>query len=275
MIKLNRRWMVAGAAVVAVAGATVGGVAAFAGPSDPTYSSTGNGFHACVSRDGHSRLYDGAIYLNVSHPTCPNGYARLDWDAHNGQPGAPGQPGQDATLSVSATTAVTGWPEGSGWADDQFSRSINLTRQHAATSADCGGTTECWFYTGTVVDQGTFTTNDGAKAPNGNGTSINGTVSGSMVGGAHLEFYASSDTPNPANVPVTATGGAAKPASTSDWYKLAFPAGTTFKAGALTAYKWTYTATSPNTCESWTDTINPGDDGQSEADGNITGVNHC
>jgi hypothetical protein len=31
----------------------------------------------------------------------------------------------------------------------------------------------------------------------------------------------------------------------------------------------------PKTCEKWVDQINPGDDGQGPADGNITGVNAC
>ena len=76
---------------------------------------------------------------------------------------------------------------------------------------------------------------------------------------------------------LTATGSA-KPSTTTNWYQLFFPVGTTFgQAGTQndpwTTYSWVYTA--PKTCEVWTDAILPGDDGQGKADGNITGVNAC
>lgn len=74
------RFAVAAAGLAVVAASTVGGVAAFAGSNDPTYHSNTDGFHACVSTDGSSKLYNGAVYRNAAHPTCPNGYARLDWD---------------------------------------------------------------------------------------------------------------------------------------------------------------------------------------------------
>lgn len=273
----SRKPWIAAAGVLVAAGVTFGGIAAFAGTNDPTYTSESPGVHACVARDGSSRLLNGAIYLDTSaHVGCPNGYAKIEWTKNGVGPAGPtgpqGPAGDSAVLSVSATTAVSNWPEGSGWATDQFVRSLTVTRQSAAPSSACGGAPTCWFYTGTLADTGSFTTADGAKAPNGDGKTIAGTVTGSIVGGAQIEFYASSDSPNPKTVPATADG-ATKPASTSDWYKLAFPDGTTFAGGKLTGYTWTYTA--PATCETWKDAVNPGDDGQSEADGNITGVNAC
>jgi hypothetical protein len=89
---------------------------------------------------------------------------------------------------------------------------------------------------------------------------------------ANFEFFASSNQIAAANVPVSATG-TAPPSSTTDWGELAFPTSTTFAGASLPAYSWTYVA--PKTCEKWVDQINPGDDGQGPADGNITGVNAC
>jgi len=62
-----------------ILGSILGGLAASAGTSDPTRHSSTDGFHACVSRDGHSRLLNGAIYRGASG-TCPNGYALYVWD---------------------------------------------------------------------------------------------------------------------------------------------------------------------------------------------------
>ncbi len=227
--------------------------------------------------------------LYAGSHTCAQGETTYTWSkagprgatgpaGKRGPAGPPGPPGTSAVLAASATTTVTAWPENSGWANDNFTRVVTVTRQHAAKSSDCGGTPTCWFYTESLSDNGSFMTVLGATAPNGsNPVKINGIVSGTMVGGGSLEFYASSGSPSAARVPATATGSA-KPSTTTNWYQLFFPVGTTFgQAGTQndpwTTYSWVYTA--PKTCEVWTDAILPGDDGQGKADGNITGVNAC
>jgi hypothetical protein len=107
---------------------------------------------------------------------------------------------------------------------------------------------------------------DGHASPNGSSdATIDGSFDVNMVGGAHVEFYASSGAPDGTLVPASADGSD-KPATTSTWYQLAFPSGTTFAGGSLTEYSWTYTTT----CEQWVDSVNPGDDGQGPDDGNIT-----
>lgn len=101
---------------------------------------------------------------------------------------------------------------------------------------------------------------------------INGAHQGTMQGVAKFSFYSDSGAPNGALVPAGATGSS-KPATTSTWYTLALPNSAHTFGGKLTAYSWTYGLAA--TCEQWVDSINPGDDGQSAADGNITGTNTC
>jgi hypothetical protein len=175
--------------------------------------------------------------------------------------------------TLSAQTQITNWPEGDGWATDEIARGLTLTRNYQVPSADCGGTPVCWFYTGTLADQGSFVAVAGHRSPNTSvTTTISGAVQGTFSGGATFEFYASSGEPLASRVPATQvgkTGGV----STSGWAKLAFPAGTTFVnssgASTLTAYKWVYTAGCA--AQTWTDQINPGTDGHGAGDGNITG----
>lgn len=272
MIKSTRRTrlaVLAAASLGVVAAVTLGGVAAFAGNGDPTYHSNTGQFAACISRDGKSRLYNGSIYRSAAHPTCPAGYARFVWDASGtGPAGQDGQDGQDATLTITATTAVSNWPETSGWAVDTFTRTLSVTREHAAESAKCGGTPQCWFYTAQITDNGSFVTAIGHPSPNSSQhATITHTVSGTINGTARMEFYASSPTPAVDNVPTSATA-APKPASTSEWYKLAFAPDTSFAGGRLPAYTWDYTTEH----EHWHDAINPGDDGQGSEDGDITGA---
>lgn len=205
-----------------------------------------------------------------------------------GPQGPAGPPGSDAILSVQAQTAVSNWPESSGWANDGFTRSVTVTRQHAAPASDCGTTaTQCWFYTETLGDSGSFTTVSGHASPNGSSTDkITGTWTGTMSGGGKLEFYASSDTPDPSLVPGTATGAdRGGNETTTNWYKLFFPDGTQFglATGAnapFTTYDWDYAVTvtcgtSSTLSENWNDGINPGDDGQGASDGNIAGSTSC
>jgi len=128
-------------------------------------------------------------------------------------------------------------------------------------------------------------TADGHASPDGSSSDvIKGAWTGTITGGGKLEFYASSGTPDPALVPGTADGGS-KPQTTTGWYKLFFPASTQF---GLTSgpnvpwldYDWNYgltvtCGTSSTVAEDWNDAINPGDDGQGAADGNITGSTAC
>jgi hypothetical protein len=191
-----------------------------------------------------------------------------------GPAGAAGAAGQSAIESVTAITSLTNWPEVSGWATDTFARTATVTREGEVPASDCGSSaTSCYFYTETLSDNGIFTTVPGQVGPNGTGT-ISDQVTGSMVGGGKLEFYASSDSPNPGLVPGTASNG---DESTTNWYKLFFPSGTDFgltdgSNAPWVSYDWTYTYQPPSgPVQQWTDAINPGDDGQSAADGNITG----
>jgi hypothetical protein len=159
-----------------------------------------------------------------------------------GLQGARGPAGESAQQTLTASTQITNWVENGGWATDEIARTLTLTRNYQVPSADCGGTPVCWFYTGTLADQGTF------------------------------EFYASSGEPQASNVPATQVGKAGG-VSTSGWAKLAFPGGTAFVnssgTSTLTAYKWLYSAGCPE--QTWNDQINPGDDGKGSGDGNITG----
>lgn len=183
-----------------------------------------------------------------------------------GPPGPAGPAGDSDILSAVATTSVTDRNDSGhhgDWAKDSFTRTVSVTRQHASTAAKCGGgATQCWFYTASLADSGTFTTIDGANSPQ-DGTAIAGTVMGTFNGGSRIEFYANSDSPNPSIVPATVTGNAL---ATSDWVKEFFAADTVFSSVNLLNWAWTYTA--PNTCEQWINAV-AGDSGD------ITGVNAC
>ncbi|HZC71273.1 MAG TPA: hypothetical protein VE442_11300 [Jatrophihabitans sp.] len=267
---LRRLGVVVGAGAVAAAGF---GVGAYAIAPRVTQAAPGP-YHVCVNRESHKLT---KIFGGDATPSCPAGDILYAWKVKGekgatgprgprGLQGPQGPQGESATLTVTAMTAIANWPEGSGWATDNFTRTLVLTRQHAAESSKCGGTPQCWFYTGTLADNGTSTTVDGHASPNGSAdATINGAFDVTMIGGAHVEFYASSDDPDGTRVPASADGSD-KPATTSTWYQLAFPAGTTFEGGNLTQYTWTYSSA----CQTWTDSINPGDDGQGPADGNIT-----
>jgi hypothetical protein len=192
-----------------------------------------------------------------------------------GPQGPPGPTGESAVETLTATTHLTDFPEGGGWATDETDRTLTLTRDYQVPSAECGGTPVCWFYTGTLSDQGTFVAVDGHASPNGSAhTTIAGDVSGTIAGEATFEFYASSDEAAAGNVPATQEGTDGGTVTTSGWAKLAFPAGTKFTnstgSSPLTAYKWVYSAGCPE--QTWTDQINPGDDGQGAGDGDITGA---
>lgn len=86
-----------------------------------------------------------------------------------------------------------------------------------------------------------------------------------------MKFFASSDAASASGVPASVTG--AGKVSTTDWVEQFFPSGTTFGAGPdLTGWSWSYS--SPGTCEYWVDAVSNGS-GSRAADGDITGVSHC
>ena len=95
----------------------------------------------------------------------------------------------------------------------------------------------------------TFTTDLGAYTPNQGGAYagevIHGQVTGPMSGRASFEFTASKPISNHARnlgVPAAAFGAYG---STSTWYELAFPAGTTFGGLGIGNWGWTYKASVP------------------------------
>lgn len=181
--------------------------------------------------------------------------------------GTPGQNGKDAILTVTADTMVTGRDDtatdASVWAKDAMTRTLTVVRQSAAEASKCGaGAVKCWFYTGTIKDNGTFQTVAGAHGPNST-TPINGIVQGTVNGVYEIEFYANSDVPNSSNVDSTVTGNSP---STSNWMKMAFPAGTQFDGFHGVDYKWSYAAAA--TCENHVQQT-------SGNTGDILGVNHC
>lgn len=190
-----------------------------------------------------------------------------------GATGPQGPAGESAMQTVSTSTQVTEWVENGGWATDAYTRDLTLTRQYQVPSTACKGTPVCWFYTGTIEDDGNFVAVDGHATPNTSlGGTITGAVTGTMVGGGTFEFYASSGDIDASRVPTTQvgkTGGV----TTANWGRLAFPSGTTFinstGTSPLTAYEWVYSAGCP--AQTWHDSINPGDDGKGPTDGNISG----
>jgi len=282
-MRISRKAAIIGA--VPVLGLVVGGTAFAATSVAKTAPPTS--LYGCINVK--TRTIDHVYTVAANFPGCPSGEFAFTTGATgpagapgkngtngvNGTNGSNGTNGASAIESVSATTVLTGRPETSGWANDDFTRIATVTRESAVPASDCGSdAASCWFYTETLADNGTFTTVPNQTGPNGTGTTGSTPITGTMVGGGKVEFYADSDTPNPALVPGTVSGDSG---STTDWFEQFFPAGTQFEPGPGQApytdyapwvtYDWKYTAGT----QSWNDAINPGDDGQSAADGNITG----
>jgi hypothetical protein len=204
------------AAAAALGVVALGGGAVAVAASAP--AAKGQVFTACVG-PGHK-----VEFLYAGAHRCARGQTAYTWNQEGprgpaGPPGPQGPAGASGEVSVTATTTVTNWPENSGWALDNFTRMVTVIRQHAAASSHCGGTPTCWFYTESLSDNGSFTTEPGATAPNGsNPVKIDGIVAGTIVGGGSLEFYASSGSPSAARVPTT-TSGDSKPSTTTNWYQ--------------------------------------------------------
>lgn len=148
---------------------------------------------------------------------------------------------------VRAVTFVTDRPDGGNgspdpyWADDTMTRTITITQT--------GGMPGAYTFTAALKDAGAFTTVKGEQAPNQGpgyaGDVIKSKVTGPMDGYADFSFTASNlpDAAFNAGIPLTENDHGAVPAdSTSTWFELAFPAGTTF-TGGIGDWSWTYKAT--------------------------------
>lgn len=192
-----------------------------------------------------------------------------------------------------ASTKVTDRPDGGNggdWADDSMTRTLVITRT--------GGSPGAYTYTAKLTDTGSFTTIKGALTPNQGapytGDVIKSKVTGTMTGTADFSFTASNLPSSGANAGVATKEndhGLTPTDSTSTWYELAFPHGTTFGGAGIGHWSWTYkvSVTGPVTLkvcvtahlcwsttvnrtvnEQWTDADSNGD-GNLAASGNIAG----
>jgi hypothetical protein len=228
---------------------------------------------------------------NVPH-NCAQNLLLITWGTQGpagpagpqGPAGPAGSAGASSVVQAAATTTVTNWPEGGGWGTDAFTRVVDVTVQGQVNNSHCGGAPVCYSVFGTLTDSaGSTVPANGHASPNGSSSATIDAAHIShiaMAGQADFQFYATSNKAAGSNVPATANGSA-KPASTTDWGELAFPSGTQFFGATLTQYDWLYTAsvaytvsgsTNVSCTQTWNDQINPGDDGQGSADGNITGT---
>ncbi|MGH3421575.1 MAG: ricin-type beta-trefoil lectin domain protein, partial [Streptosporangiaceae bacterium] len=180
-----------------------------------------------------------------------------------------------AATNASATTTFHAHPDSGNhgnWADDDLTRTASVSFLAVdPTVTDCGSkATTCFQYTGTISDIGAFFVISGANSPQA-GVTETGTPSGPFKGGSNVTFFSSSNKASESGVPANVSG--AGPVSTANWVEQFFPSGTTFGAGPnLTNWSWSYS--SPGTCENWTDAFDNGS-GSRAVDGDITGVSHC
>lgn len=283
---------VATAALVVFGTLTAAGAAPVHPSVSPTKALTGQLYGCATEQSPHYQFWFHGTYTGKQH--CGAGHQLVVWSVTGpqgatgaqgpqgdtgatgaqgpaGPAGSTGAAGASEIQTVTGTTSVTAWPETSGWAIDAFVRTVSVTSHGAVDNSHCSGAPKCFFFTFTLSDNGSFTTVDGKPTPNGTGGTISGVSAGTMQGVAGGQFYADSDAMT-GTVPVSATGDD-KPASTTTWATLVMTSGAHTYGVTLTAYSWQYA--DGQTCETWTDAINPGDDGQSAADGNITGVVAC
>lgn len=245
-----------------------------------------NGLKTCPSPYSNQLLAGQAEFLALSAKVAaikpvPGSTGAKGATGETGPQGPAGPAGSAAIVSIDATTNVSNWDESSGWATDAFTRELKITDNGAADSSNCGNDSLCHLYTFTLTDNGSFLTKDGADSPNGSATKIGGVFQGSMNGAADGQFYAAPNSLKQGNIPISATKATAG-VTTSTWPKLGLVDGTKTYGMTLVRYGWTYGlnivagAGCPTTVsQSWNDQIKPGDDGQSAADGNITGSNGC
>jgi hypothetical protein len=160
----------------------------------------------------------------------------------------PGPP----TVTAHAVTHLADRPDGGNgtpdpyWADDTFTRDLSITE----TGSTGTGPATVYDFTATVKDAGAFTTIKGAETPNQGpgyaGDIIKSKVTGPMTGYADFTFTATALPSSLPNLGVASNEndhGTAPSDSTSTWYELAFPAGTTFGGTGIGDWSWTYDAT--------------------------------
>ncbi len=280
--RITRRIAAAAIATAAVVGTGAAALAANSAPAHTTAAAatTSNVITACEK--GHV-LH---LIYNVS-ATCTSGYVKYTWaitgpagpagakgatgaqgPAGPAGPQGPAGPAGPSDLTASGVVNVTDHADSGSngtWADDDFARTITITRHEAADSSNCDGAATCYFYTGTISDNGSFTSLSGATSPaSGQSAPINGIVSGSFTGGSSFQFYDSSNALQSEPSVTSVIGGA--DSSDPSWPGLFFNAGTVYGYSLGNGWSWTYNDSA--TCETWVD----GATGQS---GNITGTNQC
>jgi hypothetical protein len=188
-------------------------------------------------------------------------------------------------VTATASSHISDHPDGGHgtvnptWAEDTFARTVTVKLVGSTTASNCGaGAAHCYSYTAPLSDNGTFAANVGADAPNQSGTYANSKevrpqARGTMIGGAPVTFYASSNHPDAAlvvrNLDNHGVAGTGK-YTTSLWVEQFFPNGTDFGAVNLPTYKWTYSTTNLPHRQTWVDSSSNGD-GNLPQDGNITG----
>lgn len=188
-------------------------------------------------------------------------------------PAASASTGTSASVAAS-TTFVNRSDSGNHgtWATDTFTRTATVTPDGLVVSPSCGSLgAQCYKFTGSVSDSGTFVTVPGAANSPQAGVAVkagHGTLAG---GWPAFTFYASSSTVASSGVPAHVNGNGG--VSTSNWLTQFFQAGTHFvPASPIGGWSWTYKAA--GTCEQWVDSAANGD-GAKPADGDITGVSQC
>jgi hypothetical protein len=278
-----RAKLAAGAGILVV----LGGGLAYSGfalaASNAVAPLTGT-IYACVNNSGQIAWLE---MSNPGHP-CASNLNLEHWNVTGpagvkGATGATGPQGPAGTSyqpdTVTSVVSITNDPDSSShgtWATDTITRTFTIVRHSAAPLADCSdapsGNATCYYYTGTVADNGTFVTTAGAKSPNA-GVTVNGILNGNLVGGTHVEFYADSDALQASSLSVVNNSADTYDGTSSPlWYQSFFPAGSVVSGVNLPDWSWTYSA--PNTCEQWVDAYN-NNGGSGATDGDITGVNNC
>lgn len=176
-----------------------------------------------------------------------------------GATGAAASADTPPALTVSGVTHVTNRPDngnGGPWALDAFDRKLTVNQQHAVDFAACPKAVQeklaalhraiCWLYTAEIADSGTFVTLD-APSPNAKVTNTAG-LNGTMSGWSKYSFY-TTHLVDESLIPAVEQGVVT---STANWYKVAFPQGTTF-AGGITDWGWKYKAPGCDSDQEMTD----------------------
>jgi hypothetical protein len=267
----------------ASAGTAYAVTSAASGPTQPSGT-----VYACVASGGKlASLESGKVPY-----ACPNGDTRWKWNVTGpkgatgaagpkgatGATGATGPAGTYTPVTATAAISVTDanmFGNNGNWADANFNANATVVLHGAVPVYHCGGKqsngiSTCYFYTGSVTLDGSFTTLNGAKSPNA-GTTISGIVDGPLSGGSDFEFYATSNNPSASYVPPSISDVSIDPATT-DWPEGFFAPGTIF--GHEHALNWSVDYNAPATCETWVDAYN-NDNGTTNGPGDITGVNAC